>query len=256
MTPQPERAASEHSRHDPLLLASLAGGDDLATAERARVAAQLADCAACRADYADLVALTASLRADLPSLRRSRDFRITPAMAHDARRSPLRRWLDAARGFSAARPLAAAVCSIGLVLVLVGLALPGPNGAPTLSLLAPAAGGAAPAETSADQARNASPGATAAPADQSVPGATYGGLASEPPKAVAGAASLAPPAAGSLWPGAEGALGPTVPSTGSQASSGSTLGAGPVVAAAGLVLFLGGLGALFVARRRQPREEG
>ena len=68
---------TDHSRHDPLMLQALVDGE-LDAAHAARIEAQIAGCAACAADYAQLIELRAALKRDL-----------TPARAPDRLRQRL-----------------------------------------------------------------------------------------------------------------------------------------------------------------------
>ncbi|MGZ3587073.1 MAG: hypothetical protein ACXVAP_07480 [Candidatus Limnocylindrales bacterium] len=260
MTPQPEPAVpADHTRHDPLLLASLASGDPLSDGQHEQVEIQLA-CPACQATFADLVALTGSLQADLPTPRRSRDFRLTPEAARRDRRTP---WLSWLRPLPSSRlqPLAAAVCSIGLLMVLVGVSLPG--GA-SQAIQAPAGAGA----SGASLERNAqsgggtdtvagAPGAgsSGAPAAGSTaaPNPSEGpAFAAASPKSSDLGSPLPEPGVGraSLPPGAEGGLGPSVAPPSDGSGSAMQPPAGPLIVG-GTALFLGGLVVLVAAHRRR-----
>ena len=112
-----------HDRHDRLLVTRFAVGD--AYPGEVELAKELvrhcADCAALAAD----IRLIAARTADLPVVRRPRDFRISAAQAERLRGSWLERLLRSfsAPGWGLARPLASAALVVGLSLAVIG-ALP------------------------------------------------------------------------------------------------------------------------------------
>jgi hypothetical protein len=248
MIPRPERVASDHSRHDLALLASLASGDELDAATRVQAEAQLT-CPACQLVHADLVALTSSLRSDLPAAPRLRDFRLAPeAVAAPPRRHWLPAWLVGGN----LQPLGAAVCSIGLLLLLAGVVFPAPGHPSVLQTVGDALSGArsehfAGGGTAADQAAGtplpsaaATTGPSAAPAFSSD---TPKGPESSPRDGSSGAA---------LPPGAEGVAGPTAqPSPSPAAATRADVDPSVVLVAGGAVLVVGGLGVLVIGRRRR-----
>ena len=122
-----------HAVHDHELIAGLAAGD-LAPAEHARAAALTQACHDCLALHDDLIAIARATRT-LPVEAAPRDFRITAEQAARLRRTG---WLAALlRPFgaraSAARPLATAFTTLGLVGVFVAILLPGMFGGAALS---------------------------------------------------------------------------------------------------------------------------
>jgi hypothetical protein len=124
-----------HDSHDRLLIASLADRD-IEPSDRVRAEAQAAGCVACASLLSDLRSLAAATR-DLPSPRRTRDFRLDDAAAARLRPGGWRRFV-AAFGTgrdTLSRPLAAGLTTLGLAGLLMG-SVP--------SLLT--AAGAAPAE--------------------------------------------------------------------------------------------------------------
>lgn len=163
----PDLAASRHhAQHDLTLIAGLAA-DDLPSAERVRAQALADSCTECTSLRADLLAITQATRA-LPPARAPRDFRISAEQAARLRRTG---WLGAllapfAGARSAARPLATALTTLGLVGVFVAAALPG--------MLGGAASMAAP---------EAAPGVAGAPGPMAsaAPGAQFGPMATTGP---------------------------------------------------------------------------
>lgn len=144
---------SEHSGHDQVLLARLAG-DDLDPSERSTAEALRSACPECRQLHDDLLVLMRATT-DLPALRRHRDFRLSPEQAARLRGSWLDRVMErlAAPSLGVLQPLAGAAMALGLTLLVVN-ALPFPQGS---------AGGAA-----------ASPAAAPIPAEGGAPETTGG----------------------------------------------------------------------------------
>lgn len=122
------RGPAEHARHDRLLVARYGAGDAY-PAELDEARELVGRCAECARLAADIDALRSATSA-LPAARRTRDFRLTAERAEQLRGSSIQRWLRrlAAPGLAPLRPLAGAALSIGLVLVVVGAALPTPAG--------------------------------------------------------------------------------------------------------------------------------
>jgi len=253
-------ASQEHARHDLELVAAAVEGDALSIGERERLATQLA-CPDCRALQADLLRLATSLRSDLPLPPRPRDFRLSPSTAGPARRLHLPAWLAGAP----LQPFAAAVCSVGLLLVLVGVAVPGTDRPSVLQTVGNAISGPAERESSGgtgyDQAAGA-PQPSAAPSAASLPGAMGSPAASAGPTAALPAVSSEEPkspqegprdAGGSLPPGAEGMVGASASpgSTPPQAApSPVSVDPAALLLAGGILLTIAGLGGLIVARRQ------
>ena len=122
------RGAAEHARHDRLLVARYGAGDAY-PAELDEARQLVTRCAECARLAADIEVLRASTAA-LPVPRRPRDFRLTAEQADSLRGSAVSRWLRrlAAPGLAPIRPLAGAALSVGLLLVVAGVALPTPAG--------------------------------------------------------------------------------------------------------------------------------
>jgi hypothetical protein len=122
------RGGSEHARHDRLLVSRFGAGDAYPS-EEAEARELVGRCAECARLAADMQVLRSSLAA-LPAPRRDRDFRLTAEQADRLRGSALQRWLRtlAGPGLAPVRPLAGVALSVGLVLVMVGVALPSPAG--------------------------------------------------------------------------------------------------------------------------------
>jgi hypothetical protein len=152
---------SDHTQHDPLLLAAFA--DRGATGEEADLArAQIAACIECAALHAELVSLATATR-QLPPIERPRDFRLRPVDAQRLRPNLIRRLFGSfgtpRDGFS--RPLAAGLTTLGLAGLMLGI-LPG-----TLSLGGSTTDGSAAATSAPAEAP-----AAGAPAPQAAPGAS------------------------------------------------------------------------------------
>jgi hypothetical protein len=176
---------SEHSGHDKVLLARLAG-DDLDSSERSTAEALRSACPECRQLHDDLLVLMRAT-SDLPAPRRHRDFRLSPEQAARLRGSWLDRVMErlAAPSLGILQPLAGAAMALGLTLLVVN-ALP----------LSQASGGGA-----------------ASPLAAPVPGAEMGGAsaaAATPESATRseGTDTAASPAP-TVYRSVAGALGPT-----------------------------------------------
>jgi hypothetical protein len=119
---------AEHARHDRLLVSRYGAGDAYGTeiAEAEQLVKRCSHCAQLARDINTLRAATA----ELPTPRRTRDFRLTETKAESLHGSALQRWFRrlAAPGLAPLRPLAGAAVSVGLVLVVAGVALPTPAG--------------------------------------------------------------------------------------------------------------------------------
>jgi len=137
-----------HDRHDRLLVTRFAVGDAY-PGEVARAKELVERCTECAALAAD-IRLIAARTADLPVVRRPRDFRITAPQAEQLRGSWLERLLRqfSAPGWGVARPLASAALVVGLSLAVIG-ALPlgtaSSSAADTLTVPATEQPGGAPA---------------------------------------------------------------------------------------------------------------
>jgi hypothetical protein len=131
---------SEHSRHDQVLMARLAG-DDLDPSERSTAEALRSACAECRQLHDDLRILIQATTA-LPVPRRHRDFRLSEEQAARLRGSWLDRVMErlAAPSLGVLQPLAGAAMALGLTLLVLN-ALPfsqGSAGSAASPLAAPA----------------------------------------------------------------------------------------------------------------------
>lgn len=130
----PDEAAlaivARHALHDEELIAALAGVDpDLEEADATRARTLIERCPTCRDLHADLVAISAVIKAsgtatEVAAVRSApRDFRLTPEMAGIARpASPLAR-LSArfAAGFAGVgRPVGLSFAALGIVGLLLG----------------------------------------------------------------------------------------------------------------------------------------
>lgn len=123
--PYRANALSDHARHDQLLVAQLAAGDDLDPDARAMARALIDGCAECRLLADDLGLLARAIAAE-PAPTRPRDFRLTPAQAERARGSWLERLATRLRLPDGAllRPLAGATLALGMLLIAVGTVVP------------------------------------------------------------------------------------------------------------------------------------
>jgi hypothetical protein len=187
-----ERAAHPaHSSHEPFLIARYVE-DDVSAAERVHADTLIASCSACRELEDDLRAIHLSLSTDMPTPRRPRAFRLSPADAERARSaSPWDRFLRWVGGpkLGVLQPLGAAALSIGVAVTVVsGLGIaPGgsiggpadaPAAAPAIGARPPSAGGGAAATqdlperqgvTSAEESAGATPSAAESPAAAGAP---------------------------------------------------------------------------------------
>jgi hypothetical protein len=113
-------AASDHRRHDRLLVARFAVGDAEFGHER-EAKELIRHCSECAALAADISAISKTV-AKMPAPRRTRDFRLTPEQADKLRGSGLERFFRAisGSGWTIARPVAGVALSIGLVMSVVG----------------------------------------------------------------------------------------------------------------------------------------
>jgi hypothetical protein len=120
--------ASEHARHDRLLVTRFGAGDAY-PAELAEARQLVERCSEC-ARLAREISLLRAATADLPVASRTRDFLLTERDAERLRVSAFDRWLRrlAAPGLAPLRPLAGVAVSVGLALAVVGVALPTPVG--------------------------------------------------------------------------------------------------------------------------------
>jgi hypothetical protein len=237
MKPQDPAASRHHAQHDLTLIAGFAA-DDQTAIERARAQALVDACTDCSSVRDDLVAIANATHA-LPAARAPRDFRITAEQAARLRRTG---WLGAllapfAGARSAAKPLATAFTTLGLVGVFVAAAVPG--------IVGGAASMAAP-EAAPNVAGNPGPVASAA-----APGAQFGPQATTGPDDGYGTKDNVE-ASGSPLLGAtdggdsrdQGAVGGGRVDTPVQPTNGLLLGSVALLAV-GLVLF----GLRFAARR-------
>jgi len=145
-----EARATDHDRHDPMLVAALAAGD-LAGTERDQVIALTASCADCAALHDDLVAIARATASVPPPIRGTgRDFRLTPEQAASLRPSGWRRFVPAGGGAAFTRPLGAALATFGIAGILIGTLSLGFTGGSSASAPQPAAGAGAAADRNAE----------------------------------------------------------------------------------------------------------
>jgi hypothetical protein len=114
-------AASDHRRHDRLLVARFATGDAEFGQER-EARDLIRRCSECAELAADVTLISKSV-AKLPAARRTRDFRLTAEQADKLRGSAFERFFRAlsGSGWAVVRPAAAVALSIGLVMSVVGV---------------------------------------------------------------------------------------------------------------------------------------
>jgi hypothetical protein len=158
-------SASPHAAHDLTLIAALAARTpDLTDVQTATARAQAADCDACTALLADLVALQTALPTT-STPPRPRDFSLTPADAARLRRGGWRRFLGligSARD-NVTRPLAVGFTSLGVAgLLLAGFSTFYAGGAAQNTL-----------STVGGPVEQAAPAASAAPTSEAA-GQAYG----------------------------------------------------------------------------------
>jgi len=245
------RLTADHAAHDPLLIARAASDDALTPTEQATVTDRLATCPDCALLHADLVAMSAGLRTDLPLPRRPRDFRISPDVA--VRGPSWRERLSRGLAGPALRPVAATICAFGLLLAVTGAVLPR-----AASTAAPQSNvGSAVTDQGVPAAQPGAGGAGATPAatddgnrstDVSGPGPSAVGVelgSPQPhPSVPAGVFGQAPSG------GAGDLSGGGVPPAGSKSAAAPGPDAGDVLIGGGLLMFAVGGGAVLVLRRR------
>lgn len=252
---RPDRPVTDHAAHDRLLIARATSDDELTQTEQATVAERLATCPECAALHADLLAMAAGLRSDLPVPRRSRDFRLSP----DVRvRGPSWR-VRLSRGLvgPAMRPLAAAICAFGLLLAVTGTVLPRGSTIPILSNVGSAVTGAGAPAAAPDLQSTGGAGAGTTPAatnydNRSIegggPGPSAVGVDLGSPQA---RPTIPAGAFGQLPSGGAGDLtGGSVPPTASKSASAPGPDPGTLLMGGGLLLFVAGGGAFLLLRRR------
>jgi hypothetical protein len=115
---------SEHRKHDRLLVTRFAM-DDAYPSERDEARLLVQSCPDCAALAADIRQLSNAV-GRMPVPPRSRDFTISAEKAEELRGSRLSRWMRgfATPGWGALRPVAGVALSIGVVMAVVGTALP------------------------------------------------------------------------------------------------------------------------------------
>src|SRR6188508_3237780 len=86
----PRPSSPVHASHDELLVAHLAGRDDLDPREHAMASALVAGCPDCARLASDIAAISAAVATE-PVPPRRRDFRISPEQASSLRGSPFQR---------------------------------------------------------------------------------------------------------------------------------------------------------------------
>ncbi len=250
MSGQAGRAA-DHAAHDQLLIARAASDDDLTPTEHATVADRLATCPDCAQLHADLAAMAAGLRADLPFPRRPRDFRISPdaLVRGPSRRERLSRGLAG----PALRPLAATICAFGLLLAVTGAVLPraASTAAPLSNVGSAVTDQGVPAAQPGAAGAGATPAATAGGNDSSLasgpgPSAVKVELGSPQPHPSIPAGAFGQPPSG----GAGDLAGGSIPPTPSRSAAAPGPDQGDLLIASGWVLFLVGGGAFLILRRR------
>src|SRR6478752_2648431 len=186
-----EVRATDHHRHDPMLVAALAAGD-LAGTDRDQVIALTASCADCAALHDDLVAIARATASVPPPIRGTgRDFRLTPEQAASLRPSGWRRFVPAGGGAAFTRPLGAALATFGIAGILIGTLSLGFTGGSAASAPQPASGAGVAADRNVESL--AASGAPEAPGLQGLPetSAAAASAAAAPAPAASAAASAA-----------------------------------------------------------------
>src|SRR5215213_1316363 len=115
---------SEHRKHDRLLVTRFAMNDAYPS-ERDEARLLVESCPDCAALAADIRHISNAV-GHVPVPARSRDFSISASKAEELRGSRLARWMRgfATPGWSVLRPVAGVALSVGLVMAVVGTALP------------------------------------------------------------------------------------------------------------------------------------
>ena len=189
-----EVRATDHDRHDPMLVAALAAGD-LAGTDRDQAIALTASCAECAALHDDLVAIARATASVPPPIRSAgRDFRLTPEQAASLRPTGWRRFVPAGGRGAFTRPLGVALATFGIAGILIGTLSLGFTAGSSASAPLPAAGSGTAADRNA--ATVAASGAPEAPGNlQPLPetSAAAASAAAAPAPAASAAASLAAP---------------------------------------------------------------
>lgn len=142
-----EVRATDHDRHDLMLVAALAAGD-LAGTDRDHAIALTASCADCAALHDDLVAIARATASVPPPIRAAgRDFRLTPEQAARLRPTGWRRFVPTGGRGAFTRPLGVALATFGLAGILIGTLSLGFGAGSAASAPQPAAGAAADRNT-------------------------------------------------------------------------------------------------------------
>lgn len=117
--------ASDHERHDALLVAQWTAGDPLSEDQLAEAQRLVGSCRDCATLAADLRAVSVAV-AHEPVPPRRRDYRLSPEQAQELSGNALTRWLRrlSPPNGRAFQPLAAGVLSVGLLFVVAGYAWP------------------------------------------------------------------------------------------------------------------------------------
>jgi hypothetical protein len=246
-------AAPDHTRHEPMLISRM-DDPDLDQRERADVERWLATCGACRELHADLVSLRQSLAHDLPSPRRPRDFRLSPAMLEE--RHQRRDVLAVIRRLVApetpwATQLAGAALVIGLGLVLASGLVSGLLGGGQMQSILQPIGAAVQAPSGGVTSEGGASAVSAPPS--AAPASSAPSVPASSPFAVATASVTTPPTASTLGPLAASQSSPTPRATAPAEAATPSVPPGPSpgpdlpVALVGVLLALGG-GALMLGR--------
>ncbi len=165
---------SEHRKHDRLLVTRFAM-DDAYPSERDEARLLVQSCPDCAALAADIRQISNAV-GQIPVPPRSRDFTISAEKAEELRGSRLSRWMRgfATPSFGVLRPVAGVALSIGLVMAVVGTALPA-----TMPAAAPEGGALTLQATGGPQDEQPLPTTVpepnAVPPDVAVPAAGEGG---------------------------------------------------------------------------------
>jgi hypothetical protein len=209
MPSAPDVRPTSHDRHDPLLVAALAGAD-LAATDRVHATHLIETCPDCASLHADLIAIARATAAVPPPITtRPRDFRLSPEQARRLRPSGWRRVLAAFAGprLAFTKPLGVGLATIGLAGLLLGNVSLGSFGAMSASAPGYPATAAASGATSGSTRVNdmstgdgagsgfgaeAGPGASAPAASSAYAPAAMPSPAASAPAASAAPASSAP----------------------------------------------------------------
>ncbi|HEY7969698.1 MAG TPA: hypothetical protein VID95_06840 [Candidatus Limnocylindrales bacterium] len=201
-----EVRATDHDRHDLMLVAALAAGD-LAGTDRDQAIAQTDSCAECSALHDDLVAIAQATRSVPPPIRGTgRDFRLTPGQAASLHPSGWRRFVRSGGRGAFTRPLGVALATFGIAGILIGTLSLGFTAGSSASAPQPAAAGGATTDRNAVVGDGSVASAAAPEVLRPVPAASAAAASAAAPVASSAAAAPGTGAAGGGFGTADGGV--------------------------------------------------